>query len=94
MLAAYTAGVPVQELTARFGVHRGTVWAVVRRAGLDARTPGVSVETREEAARLYADGLTLVQVARQLGLGDEAVRAAVVACGGTIRPRGRRPSHV
>lgn len=75
-------------------MHRGTVWAVVRRAGLDARTPAVSVEKREEAARLYEDGHTLAQVAAQLGISDEAVRAAVVACGGTIRPKGRRPAGV
>lgn len=39
--------------------------------------------------------MTLVQIAERLGIsGDEAVRAAVVACGGTIRPRGRRAISV
>ena len=90
LLAAYAAGAPVQELTARFGVHRGTVWEMARRTGLDTRTPALSEQTRQEAARLYRHGLTLVQTAEQIGISDEAVRAAVVACGGTIRPRGRR----
>ncbi|AEF41907.1 hypothetical protein AS9A_3466 [Hoyosella subflava DQS3-9A1] len=36
--------------------------------------------------------MTLEEVTTELGVGDEAVRSAVVACGGTIRPRGRRPS--
>lgn len=38
------------------------------------------------------DGMALVEIAARLGVGDEAVRAAVVAGGGTIRPRARRPS--
>lgn len=91
LLAAYAAGVPVQELAARFGVHQGTVWEAARRTKLEARTQALSAETREEAASLYAEGLTLVQVARQLGVSDETIRAAVVASGGAIRPRGRRP---
>lgn len=36
LLAAYAAGVPVQELAARFGVHQGTVWEAARRAELEA----------------------------------------------------------
>ncbi|MGP9617554.1 sigma factor-like helix-turn-helix DNA-binding protein [Arthrobacter sp. AOP36-A1-22] len=40
--------------------------------------------------KVYADGLTLAQVAARLGVSNEAVRSAVVACGGAIRPGGRR----
>lgn len=57
----------------------------MRRRGLDG--PG-----RETAARLYEQGMTLEEVAAELSVGDETVRSAVVACGGTIRPRGRRSS--
>lgn len=92
LLAAYAVGVPVQDLAAKFEIHRSTVREVARRAGMDARAPALSVETREEAARLYEDGLTLVQVAERLGISDEAVRAAVFTCGGSIRPRGRCPA--
>lgn len=94
LLAAYAVGVPVQELASRFGVHRATVWETARRAGLDARTPELAAETRAEAARLYEDGLTLARVAGRLGASDEAVRSAVLECGGVIRPRGRRPIRV
>ncbi|WP_420734302.1 hypothetical protein [Brevibacterium luteolum] len=52
-------------------------------------------EVQAEAARLYLEGLTLAQVSQRLGISDESVRAAVLAGGGAIRPRGRRPfDHV
>lgn len=92
LLAGYTAGVPVRELAARFKVHRGTVREIARQAGLAARQPELPDSVRQDAARLYADGLTLVQVAIQLGISNEAVRSAVLACGGTIRSGGRRSS--
>lgn len=90
LLAGYAEGVPVRELASRFGVHRGTVREVARRAGIAARQPELLADKRAQAARLYGDGLTLAQVAQRLGISDAAVRSAVLACGGTIRPGGRR----
>lgn len=49
---------------------------------------------REEAARLHVGGLTLVEVGAELGISHNAVRSAVVACGGTVRPSGRRTASV
>ena len=92
LLAEYAEGVPVQELSARFNIHRATVREIARRAGHPSRAPEHSEQVRTEAARLYAEGLTLSQVAGQLEIGDEAVRSAVVANGGMIRPKGRRRS--
>ena len=90
LLGGYAEGVPVQELARRFNIHRATVREIARRAGHPSRAPEHSQQLRSEAARLYAEGFTLSQVAVQLGIGDEAVRSAVVANGGTIRPKGRR----
>src|SRR5699024_9726443 len=90
LLVGYAEGVPVQELARRFNVHRATVREIARRAGHPSRAPEHSPQLRNEAARLYAEGFTLSQVAAQLGIGDEAVRSAVIANGGTIRPKGRR----
>ena len=94
LLAGYADGVPVRELATRFEVHRGTVNEIARRAGLEPRSPTLPQPVREEAARLYADGLTLVEVGMKLGISHNAVRSAVVACGGTLRPAGRRPASV
>lgn len=93
LLVGYSEGVPVQALAERFKIHRSTVRAIARRAGYASRIPEHSEELRAEAARLYAGGLTLAQVAHQLGIGDEGVRSAVIAAGGSIRPKGRRRIH-
>lgn len=92
LLAAYSQGEPVQALADRFGVHRGTVSVLVRRAGLPRHGLGLPESTRRQAARLYAEGLTLPQVAARLGISNDGARAGIIACGGTIRPRGRRPA--
>lgn len=93
LLAGYTEGVPVQELAARFKIHRATVREIAKRAGHSSRTQEHTEHLRAEAARIYLHGLTLSQVADQLGIGDGAVRSAVVAHGGTVRSRGRRRVH-
>lgn len=90
LLAEYADGAPVNELARRYSIHRATVHGMARRAGLPPRNgPELPQQVREDAAALYAGGLSLLKVARRLGISDDAVRDAVVACGGTIRPRGR-----
>lgn len=81
---------PVRAISAKYGVHRGTVSALARRAGPSVRMPGLGEDERARAAELYAGGMTLAQVARRMSIGDEAVRSAVLAEGGQIRPRGRQ----
>lgn len=93
LLDSYAAEVPVHELADRFGVHRSTVSELVRRAGVPTRSPGLPESIRREAARLYEEGLTLPKVAARLGISNDGARAGIVACGGTIRPRGRQPAR-
>ena len=90
LLAGYAAGVPVRELATRFKVHRGTVREIARQAGMAARQPELPDPIRQDAAQLYTDGLTLAQVAARLCISNEAVRSAVLACGGTVRTGSRR----
>ncbi|QSB04093.1 hypothetical protein [Natronoglycomyces albus] len=86
----YAAGVPVREPAERLGGHRETVRAPARHAGLAPRNgPELPQHMRDEAVAPYASGLSLLKVGRQLGIGDETVRAEVLASGGTLRPRGR-----
>lgn len=79
----------MKELAERSGVHRATVNRVAAQAGLQARRVPLSEQRQAEAARLYAEGLTLREVAAKLGTDKDAVRSAVVAHGVTIRSRGR-----
>ena len=91
LLAAYAEGMPVRELSARFEVHRATINDMVSRAGAQVRKTGLPDPIREEAARLYAEGLTLPEVAAQLGIGYKSARTGIIASNVPIRPRGRQP---
>lgn len=98
LIADYEEGVPVKAISAKYGVHRGTIPALVRRSGVAVRVPGLDAEDHTRALSLYESGMTLVQVARHMGIGDDAVRRAVLIQGGQIRPvvdgrdlRHRRP---
>ncbi|WP_420795327.1 helix-turn-helix domain-containing protein [Dietzia alimentaria] len=93
LVAAYASGAPVSDLAARFRIHRSTVWQLAVQSGLVTRRPELSDELRTAAARLSDSGLTLIQVSERLGISDEGVRAAVLACDGTVRRPGRRRVH-
>jgi transposase-like protein len=91
LVADYVTGMPVRAIAAKYGVHRGTIPTLVRRAGAEVRVAGLDAEASKRASSLYESGMTLVQVAGQMGVSDEAVRQAVLDRGGQIRPKGRRP---
>lgn len=91
LVADYESGMPVRAIAAKYGVHRGTISTFALRAGASLRTPGLSDEGRARAVALYADGLTLQEVADRLAVDPKTVRNAVVTEGGSLRPRGRRP---
>lgn len=60
-----------------FGICRGTVWKIVTGAGQSVRNHDLSLAVREEVRRLYESGLTLAEIARQLGVGRVNARAAI-----------------
>ena len=91
LVADYEAGMPVRMIAAKYAVHRGTVPTLVTKDGARLRTSGLSLTGRAHAASLYAEGLTLREVAERLGVDEKTVRNAVVEERGLIRPRGRRP---
>ncbi|TDP90410.1 sigma-70-like protein [Leucobacter luti] len=91
LVADYVAGTPVRAIATKYGVHRGTIPTLIRRAGAEVRVAGLDAEERKLASSLYENGMTLAQVAGQMGVSDEAVRQAVLDQGGQIRPKGRRP---
>lgn len=91
LIADYQTGMPVKTISAKYGVHRGTIHALIRRSGISVRIPGLDAEDGARALSLYESGITLLQVGRHMGIGDDVVRRAVLNQGGQIRPRGRRP---
>ncbi len=94
VVADYLHGVPVNEIEGRFYINRETVHQINRRASVPPRHRGFPASVRGEAARLYAEGLTIVQVAEALGIGREATHTGIIACGVTLRARGRRHVQV
>lgn len=73
-LEGYQAGVAVKELAQRFGVHRSTVREMAARAGIEPQRSGLTTQDEHRAAELYAQGMTLKQVAAQFGVVVGSVR--------------------
>jgi len=86
LIAAYQAGSSVYELAEHFGCHRGTVSIRLRSRGVQIRHLTVAKEQIDTAEQLYASGLTLTEVGRQMGLDPSTVRRRLCARGTAIRP--------
>jgi DNA-directed RNA polymerase specialized sigma24 family protein len=67
LVAEYRDGASVQELAARWGVHRTTVAAQLRQAGVPLRRRGVPADRRTEAIRLYGEGWSCQRLAERYG---------------------------
>lgn len=91
LVADYEAGIPVRAISAKYGVHRGTIPKLIRRAGVPMRVPGLNTENQTRTRDLYENGMTLEEVGREVGVCADTVRQAVLDAGGRIRLRGGRP---
>lgn len=87
LVADYSAGMPVGKVAEKYGVHRSTVTAHLRRREVPAAAAGLDPGQRAEAVRLYHEGLSLREVGRRMGTGRKLVRAALVTEGEEIRTR-------
>jgi DNA-binding CsgD family transcriptional regulator len=87
LVADYSAGMPVGKIAEKYGIHRATVTAHLRRREVPAAAAGLDRAQRAEALRLYREGLSLREVGRRMGTDRKLVRAALVAEGEEIRPR-------
>lgn len=87
LVADYSAGMPVGKIAEKYGIHRSTVTAHLRRRGVPAAVAGLDRELSAEALRLYREGLSLREVGRRLGVDRKLVRTALVAEGEEIRSR-------
>lgn len=73
----YRRGASVNELAERYGVHRATVSAHLTRRDVPRRRPCLGVKEAAEAVRLHLDGVSIRSIARSMGVGRGAVRAAL-----------------
>lgn len=87
----YEAGVTSTELRERYGLSKGSVLRVLHEAGVATRRQPLSADRVASACRLYASGLTIRQVAAELGVPKTTVQNALARAGVVMRPAaGRR----
>ena len=74
MATKYKAGAAVYELAAEFGCNRTTVAARLKKAGIAMRFQSPTSAAIDSMVRLYASGLSLLEVGKQLGFCANTVR--------------------
>jgi len=94
LIATYRAGATIRHLAAEFGIHRTTVVGHLDRHGVPRHSELAVREsgTLEEAAGLYASGLSLADVADRFGIDAQTVANRFRRAGVAVRPRRGRPS--
>jgi DNA-binding CsgD family transcriptional regulator len=85
LIVAYGDGESIKHLAQRFGIHRVTVTALLRRHGVELRPAGLTSDHVAAASQLYADGWSLVKLGRKFGVDAATVwRASVAAATAAI----------
>jgi DNA-binding transcriptional ArsR family regulator len=86
LVDAYRAGAAQRDLARRFGIHRTTVTAHLRRAGVSLRsTEKLTQDTVAEAAALYEQGWSLARIATKFDVYPQSVRYRLLAFGVRMR---------
>ena len=75
------------ELTARYGLGKGTVLKLLEKAGVTLRRQGLSPAEIEEAIRLYAEGWSLARIGHRFGGAHTVIRKALLEHGVQLRAR-------
>jgi DNA-binding CsgD family transcriptional regulator len=85
LVSEYAAGDDMKVLAARWGLHRLTVAAHLRRAGVKLRRQGLAGGDLEMAARLYAEGWSCQRLAERFDCDAETARRALRRAGLVMR---------
>jgi len=91
LVAKYEAGASMKELAARWDLHRTTVAAQLRQAGIELRRQGIPPAGLDEAVRLYVDGWSCQRLAERYSCDAETVRQALKRAGVRLRAPWERP---
>jgi hypothetical protein len=81
----YEAGVPINDLVARYRIDQSTVTQHVKRAGVRMRYPKLVSQEIEEATGLYCSGLSLAAVGKHFGIDAYTVRRTLLKVGVQMR---------
>jgi transposase-like protein len=67
LIAEYRTGASIKELATQWGVHRTTVAAQLRQAGVPLHRQGIPADQLAEAVRLYCEGWSCQRLAERYG---------------------------
>ena len=85
LVADYLSGTRIDQLAERYGVHRATVFAHLRRRNVPRRPVGLDEDEAADAVRLYRSGMSIRAVARQIGVDRKGVLSSLEAAEVEIR---------
>lgn len=86
LIIDYQAGLTGPELQSRYGLSKGSVLRLLHEAGVQLRRQPVRGGQLAEMVALYESGLSIRQVAAELGLPKTTVQDALPRSGVAMRP--------
>lgn len=89
MVDRYTAGESIRALSREYGLSRSGLSHFLEGEGVVLREQGITPEGAERAVRLYESGLTIRQVAIQIGYSYGTIRTVLHEQGTALRAGGR-----
>jgi DNA-binding CsgD family transcriptional regulator len=91
LATAYEGGASIKELAARWRLHRTTVAAQLRQAGVRLHRQGIPADRLDEALQLYGDGWSCQRLAERYACDAETVRQALKRASDRLRRVWERP---
>ncbi|WP_082013805.1 helix-turn-helix domain-containing protein [Microbacterium hominis] len=85
VVTRYRNGETSTALAEEYGVAKSTILRILRDKNVMVRRQPLTPEQVSEAAHFYEDGLSLSQVATQLGVNQETMRVAIIKAGVALR---------
>ncbi len=95
LAALRRSGSEINDLARHFGIHRSTVMNHLNRAAVPQRRRQgrtLNADQIKAAGRLYASGLSLIEVGERFNVDKRYLRRVLPEAGFTLRPPGRRPT--
>lgn len=91
LVGRYEAGATVYQLAAEFRISRGTVSNHLHARGIRLRLTPMTKSETQTAIALYREGLTMAEVADQVGRSASLISLTVKRAGMTARDSHGRP---
>jgi DNA-directed RNA polymerase specialized sigma24 family protein len=85
---SYKAGIPINDLAARFGIDRSVILKHLKAMDIPRRYPALDAEQSQEVCRLYQVGLNSTEIGKLFDVSADTVLRALRRNGIPIRERG------